>query len=117
MFEKLFETNVKSFWEFVKDVKPHLNPRASFLFVSSNAAYNPTAPLGLYGVSKTSLIGLTKVATHPLQRRYAQPSIIHWYAPPCTHSLALIRAAVGSRTRARGYPCQLPRPGAGPDPL
>jgi NAD(P)-dependent dehydrogenase (short-subunit alcohol dehydrogenase family) len=61
MFEKLFETNVKSFWEFVKDVKPHLNTRASFLFVSSNAAYNPVAPLGLYGVSKTSLIGLTKV--------------------------------------------------------
>eukprot|EP00037_Helgoeca_nana_P032391 m.413655 g.413655 ORF g.413655 m.413655 type:complete len:283 (-) comp29144_c0_seq1:206-1054(-) len=66
MFEKLFETNVKSFWEFVKDVKPHLNTRASFLFVSSNAAYNPVAPLGLYGVSKTSLIGLTKLLAHEL---------------------------------------------------
>lgn len=61
MFDKIFETNVKSFWEFVKDAKPFLNPRASFLFIASNAGYTPAPPLGLYGVSKTALIGLTKV--------------------------------------------------------
>jgi len=33
---------------------------SSILFVSSVGGYNPRPPLGLYGVSKTTLIGLTK---------------------------------------------------------
>lgn len=61
MFDKIFDVNVKSFWEFVKEVKPHLAPRASLVFVSSNGAYKPAPPLGLYSVSKMALISLTKL--------------------------------------------------------
>eukprot|EP00040_Diaphanoeca_grandis_P005646 m.33868 g.33868 ORF g.33868 m.33868 type:complete len:276 (-) comp16883_c0_seq1:10-837(-) len=62
LFDKIFDVNVKSFWEFVKDVKPHLNKAgANFVFVSSEAAFSPRAPLGLYGVSKTALVSLTKL--------------------------------------------------------
>ena len=30
------------------------------VFVSSFTAFNPSAPLGMYAVSKTALVGLTK---------------------------------------------------------
>ena len=41
IFDKIFSTNVKSFWEFTKEVMPHLNPRASFVFISSNGGMHP----------------------------------------------------------------------------
>ena len=61
MFDKIFDVNVKSYWQFCKDVKAHLNPCASFCFVSSNGGYNPTPPLGIYAISKTAILGLTKL--------------------------------------------------------
>ena len=66
IYDKIFDTNVKSFWSFVQEVLPHLQPRANFLFVSSMGAYSPSPPLGLYGVSKTALVALTKLLANEL---------------------------------------------------
>jgi len=39
---------------------------ATILFVSSIGGFNPTPPLGIYGVSKTALFGLTKLLAREL---------------------------------------------------
>lgn len=39
---------------------PRLSSDASIVFISSIMGYNPEPPLGLYGISKTALFGLTK---------------------------------------------------------
>ena len=66
LYDKIFDTNVKSFWSFTQEVLPHLQPFANFVFISSVGAYDPAPPLGLYGVSKTALIGLTKLLANEL---------------------------------------------------
>jgi dehydrogenase/reductase SDR family protein 4 len=40
---------------------PHLSEDSSIIFISSIAGYNPTTNLAMYGVTKTALLGLTKV--------------------------------------------------------
>jgi hypothetical protein len=44
------------------------------IIISSIAGYNPEATLGMYGVTKTALFGLTKVYTYPL-------SLLCWHTP------------------------------------
>lgn len=65
-YDKTMGINVKSVWELIKLAEPHLNTNASLLFVSSTAAYQPGPPLGIYGVSKTALVSLTKVLAQEL---------------------------------------------------
>ena len=59
-YDKIFDVNVKSYWQLVRDVRPHMPDGSAIVFVSSVAGYNPAPPLGLYSVSKTALIGLAK---------------------------------------------------------
>ena len=59
-YDKIFDVNVKSYWQLVRDVRPHMPDGGAIVFVSSVAAYNPAPPLGLYSVSKTALVGLAK---------------------------------------------------------
>ena len=66
LYDKIFDTNVKSFWSFTREVLPHLQPRASFVFISSVGAYDPAPPLGLYGVSKSAVVSLTKLLANEL---------------------------------------------------
>lgn len=60
VIDKLWETNVKSAILLVKEAAPHLKRGSSVVFISSIAGYHPESPLGLYGVTKTALLGLTK---------------------------------------------------------
>ncbi|XP_004926004.1 dehydrogenase/reductase SDR family member 4 [Bombyx mori] len=62
VWDKIFDVNVKSSWLLAKEAYPELVKRGggSIVFISSIAAYQPTEPLGAYGVSKTTLLGLTK---------------------------------------------------------
>eukprot|EP01012_Entosiphon_sulcatum_P045329 TRINITY_DN60447_c0_g1_i1.p1 TRINITY_DN60447_c0_g1~~TRINITY_DN60447_c0_g1_i1.p1 ORF type:complete len:256 (+),score=39.54 TRINITY_DN60447_c0_g1_i1:22-789(+) len=62
IWDKLFETNVKSQLLMTQACLPYLSKsrNGSILFISSVAGYNPSAPLAAYGVTKTALIGLTK---------------------------------------------------------
>lgn len=58
--DKIYEINTKAAILLVKDFAPHIPPGGSVVFVSSIEAFNPSPMLGLYAVSKTVLLGLTK---------------------------------------------------------
>eukprot|EP00045_Choanoeca_perplexa_P011629 m.124243 g.124243 ORF g.124243 m.124243 type:complete len:277 (-) comp15699_c0_seq1:1040-1870(-) len=61
-WDKIFEINVKAPFLLTQEAMPHLlKTRGNVLYVSSIAGYTPLDGLGPYSVSKTSLLGLTKV--------------------------------------------------------
>lgn len=71
-WDRIFDVNVKSQFFFVKESVPHLekrNGRGSIILISSIGAYAPIAAkefLGAYALSKTSLLGLTKILAQEL---------------------------------------------------
>jgi len=61
-WDKVMDLNVKSAFFIAKECIPHMKAGVgSIVFVASYAAYNPSEYLGAYSVSKTALVGLTKV--------------------------------------------------------
>lgn len=46
----------------LQEAVKHIPPGGNIIFVSSLAAFNPSAPLAFYGVSKTALLGVTRVS-------------------------------------------------------
>lgn len=64
--DKVLDVNLKSAIELIKEVRPHLKSRASIVFVSSYTAYSPSPPIGMYAVSKTALLGLTRALAEEL---------------------------------------------------
>jgi dehydrogenase/reductase SDR family member 4 len=66
VWDKLFDINVKAGLMLVKLCVEHMTVGSNVLFVSSIAAYNPISPLGAYGVTKTTLLGLTKALAQEL---------------------------------------------------
>jgi dehydrogenase/reductase SDR family protein 4 len=61
-WDKMMTTNVKSTWAMAISAAPLLTPcSGSIVIVSSFAGYNPGIPLGPYGVTKTALLGLTRM--------------------------------------------------------
>ncbi|OVA01113.1 Short-chain dehydrogenase/reductase SDR [Macleaya cordata] len=60
VLDKLWEINVKASILILQDSAPHLQKGSSVVFISSIAAYQPQASMGMYGVTKTALLGLTK---------------------------------------------------------
>ncbi|XP_060575584.1 dehydrogenase/reductase SDR family member 4-like [Ruditapes philippinarum] len=62
-WDKIFEVNVKSTFFLIKEVVPYIEKRGggSVVIVSSNAGYTPSEVMGAYSISKTALIGMTKV--------------------------------------------------------
>jgi len=68
VWDKIFDVNVKSAFLLTKEVAPHLISRGggSIVYVSSIAGVNPIPMLGAYSVSKTALLGLTKVVAMDL---------------------------------------------------
>jgi dehydrogenase/reductase SDR family protein 4 len=66
-YDKIMNANVRSHWKLIKLLSPNLcRPGASILLTSSVAAYTPNYPLGIYGMSKTAMIGLTKALASEL---------------------------------------------------
>lgn len=57
---KIFDINVKSAIVLVQAARKHMSRGGSIVFVSSVTAYSPPLPIGVYAVSKTALLGLTK---------------------------------------------------------
>ena len=45
-----------------QDMAPHLQKGSSVIFITSIAAFQPQVPTAMYGVTKTALLGLTKVS-------------------------------------------------------
>jgi dehydrogenase/reductase SDR family protein 4 len=66
VFDKIFDVNVKSHWQLCKDARPFMKSGGAIVLVSSIAAYRPSPPLGLYGVSKTALLGLARALAEDL---------------------------------------------------
>ncbi|KAI3987433.1 hypothetical protein MKX01_042437 [Papaver californicum] len=60
ILDKLWEINVKASILILQDAAPHLEKGSSVVFISSITAYQPSASMGMYGVTKTALLGLTK---------------------------------------------------------
>ncbi|XP_055055461.2 dehydrogenase/reductase SDR family member 4 isoform X1 [Misgurnus anguillicaudatus] len=62
VWDKIFGVNVKSQFLLTKLVVPYMEKRGggSVVFVSSVAGYMPIQGLGVYSVSKTALLGLTR---------------------------------------------------------
>nr|CAD7573548.1 unnamed protein product [Timema californicum] len=67
-WDKIFEINVKSAFLLTKEVVPFLQKRSggNIIYISSIAGYTPIEFLGPYSVSKTALLGLTKVFANDL---------------------------------------------------
>ncbi|XP_078389810.1 dehydrogenase/reductase SDR family member 4 isoform X3 [Cetorhinus maximus] len=67
-WDKTFEVNVKAVFLLTKLVVPHMEQRGrgSIVLVGSIAGYRPFPTIGPYGVSKTALLGLTKVLADEL---------------------------------------------------
>ncbi|KAJ4839265.1 hypothetical protein Tsubulata_005974 [Turnera subulata] len=58
--DKLWEINVKSAILILQEAAPHLNKGSPVVLVSSVSGYDPVPPIAMYGVTKTTLLGLTK---------------------------------------------------------
>nr|XP_043611310.1 tropinone reductase-like 3 isoform X2 [Erigeron canadensis] len=59
--DKIWEINVKSSILLLQDASPYLTKGSSIVFISSTSAFQPPAGfLAMYGVTKTTLLGLTK---------------------------------------------------------
>lgn len=68
-WDKMMETNVKANWLLANTLLPIITPSTgSIILVSSYAGYNPDFPIGVYGVTKTALIGLTKMLANEYGR-------------------------------------------------
>ena len=68
-WDKMMDTNVKSAWLLAKAAVPMMIPNtSSIVIVSSFAAYCPDSPIGVYGVTKTAMIGLTKLLANEYGR-------------------------------------------------
>eukprot|EP00386_Alphamonas_edax_P009244 GDKI01030429.1.p1 GENE.GDKI01030429.1~~GDKI01030429.1.p1 ORF type:complete len:280 (-),score=77.88 GDKI01030429.1:22-861(-) len=59
-WNKMFDTNVKAAFLLAREFAPKIPPNGCILFVSSYLAFQPEQPIGVYGITKTALLGLTK---------------------------------------------------------
>ena len=66
---KILDINVGAAVALTQLVAPHLADHGAVLYVSSVTAYQPRVPLGMYAVSKTALLGLTKAVAQELAPR------------------------------------------------
>ncbi|KAI5672957.1 hypothetical protein M9H77_13321 [Catharanthus roseus] len=60
VLDKSWEINVKASILILQEAAPHLEKGSSVVLVSSIAGYHPQALMAIYGVTKTTLLGLTK---------------------------------------------------------
>lgn len=62
-YDKMFETNVKSIFQMITEYLPLLqkSKTANICITSSYTAYSNSNLIGVYGVTKTTLLGLTKM--------------------------------------------------------
>ena len=69
VYDKVFQVNLKSYWQLVKLSAPKMNDGGSIVLLSSIGGFQPAPPAGLYGVSKAGAIALTKVLAQDLGTR------------------------------------------------
>ncbi|GFR40523.1 hypothetical protein Agub_g1092 [Astrephomene gubernaculifera] len=113
VIDKILDINIKSAVLLVQEALPHLlrRPGASIVFVSSVTAFNPAAPIAMYAVSKTALLGLTKGLAAELGPRGVRVNCVAPGIVPTKFSAALVqtpelaaRQAEGTLLRRLGRP-------------
>jgi dehydrogenase/reductase SDR family protein 4 len=69
-FDKIFEVNVKNTFFTIKESLPILkvSKNPSILIISSQAGYTPFNMIGVYSVSKTALLSMTKLLAQELAK-------------------------------------------------
>eukprot|EP00882_Tetradesmus_deserticola_P002528 GHRQ01002691.1.p1 GENE.GHRQ01002691.1~~GHRQ01002691.1.p1 ORF type:complete len:254 (+),score=126.57 GHRQ01002691.1:352-1113(+) len=58
--DKILDINIKAALLLVQAAAPHMKRGGRIILISSVTAYQPAAPIAMYAVSKTALLGLTK---------------------------------------------------------
>jgi dehydrogenase/reductase SDR family protein 4 len=66
VFDKIFDSNVKAGWRLCRAFYPKLARGSSVLLVTSTGGFQPQTPSGLYGASKTAVIGLGRALASEL---------------------------------------------------
>lgn len=69
-FDKMFDVNVKSTFFVIKEYHELLKAaktQASVLIVSSIGGYDPANLIGIYGITKTTLLGMVKLLGYELK--------------------------------------------------
>eukprot|EP01025_Chloroclados_australasicus_P017345 TRINITY_DN18826_c0_g1_i1.p1 TRINITY_DN18826_c0_g1~~TRINITY_DN18826_c0_g1_i1.p1 ORF type:complete len:257 (-),score=24.79 TRINITY_DN18826_c0_g1_i1:386-1156(-) len=65
--DKVIDVNLKAAIMLVREVVPHMTRKgANIIFMSTVTAYNQRPELGMYGVTKTALLGLTSTLSKEL---------------------------------------------------
>lgn len=69
-YDKIFETNVKNTFFTIKEALPllKLSKNGNILIISSQAGYTPFKMIGVYSMSKTVLISMTKLLAEELAK-------------------------------------------------
>ena len=76
-FDKIMSVNVKGPWELAKYAYPHLKEvKGSVINISSIEGISPGFGLGLYSVSKSALISLTKVMAREWGKEGVRANVI-----------------------------------------
>jgi len=68
-WDKVMDVNVKASFFLAKECLVHMKPGGAILFISSYAGYVPSETLGAYSISKTALLGLTRVLANDVASR------------------------------------------------
>eukprot|EP01006_Ploeotia_vitrea_P020605 TRINITY_DN52904_c0_g1_i1.p1 TRINITY_DN52904_c0_g1~~TRINITY_DN52904_c0_g1_i1.p1 ORF type:complete len:263 (-),score=106.38 TRINITY_DN52904_c0_g1_i1:216-965(-) len=69
IWDVVFSTNVKSHFFLTKRLVPHMKAGSNIVFISSYAGYLPSPILGVYSLTKTTLLALTRVLSRELGPR------------------------------------------------
>ncbi|CAO2842465.1 unnamed protein product [Amaranthus hypochondriacus] len=86
--DKLWEVNLKAPVLLIQEAAPHLTKGSAIIFISSITAYKPMPLMGMYGVTKTALHGLTKALATELAPDSRVNCIAPGYIP--THFAGII---------------------------
>ncbi|KAJ8433350.1 hypothetical protein Cgig2_020430 [Carnegiea gigantea] len=89
--DKLWDVNVKASILLLREAVPHLAKDSAVILVSTAAAYQYVPIIGMYGVSKTALLALTKALAAEMSPNARVNCIAPGYVPTEFSSIGLGR--------------------------
>eukprot|EP00192_Tetraselmis_astigmatica_P018594 CAMPEP_0117688734 /NCGR_PEP_ID=MMETSP0804-20121206/24027_1 /TAXON_ID=1074897 /ORGANISM="Tetraselmis astigmatica, Strain CCMP880" /LENGTH=251 /DNA_ID=CAMNT_0005501285 /DNA_START=173 /DNA_END=924 /DNA_ORIENTATION=+ len=110
VIDKILNVNIKAAILLVQEVSPHLREGSSIVFVSSQMGLQPAPPLGIYGVSKTALLGLTKALALEMGPTGVRVNSVLPGIVPTHFAGTLIESGLGEAMRAATPLGRLGRP-------
>ena len=93
VIDKILDINIKAAIRLVRCALPWLAPRGSIVLISSYTAFNPSPPIGMYAVSKTALLGVTKAFAEELSDRKIRVNCVAPGIVPTKFADALVATA------------------------